>query len=559
MAVSSIRNRQSAIRNRTGWTAVSILLVAGAVVGRVGMIAWPFLNDSGLYAYMGKMVARGGTLYVDFYENKLPGAALICSAFWRVFGTWWPGYVLAQLALALVGAGLLARMVGRRPEIRGGWLALPEGEGTGAALATFLYAVVFLNFCWAVFTGFQLEPVQAFFEILAAAAAVDGLRGDGLAELAGDALAVGLAAGTAAMLKPSGVAVAGAFLFCLAMERAGWRRWMVGLIGTTAGVAIPSAVTAVYSWQTGIVQYLPGVWEQIRLYAAATPFEWFMGVKLAIVAGVLGFPAVMRVVGGRKRGGKRGRGGSRVADRPATRLSFPKSEAGRPLWGARRSSLISFAVAWFVVDLIGVVAQRRMYLYHFYPLIPPAALLYGLMPGRASVVAVAVGLAPIVALSLAWHGTDVMHLSRGWQRDAVSAYVGARTHGGEAVYADQIGRLLIETDREPGSRYGTFFYFINYDTAPQDYCRGMLADFERRRPVYVVIGKDAAAARGRPAREPEIALCPVRRDNFLRAGKRFDAYVNQHYVLETTIGGNDVYRRKADAPAAGTATATVGE
>jgi hypothetical protein len=437
--------------------------------------------------------------------------------------------VLAQLAMALVGAGLLARAV-QRCERR------QDGH---AALATFLYAAVFLNFCWAVFTGFQLEPIQAFFEILAAVAVIDGLRADGAAELAADALAVGLAAGTAAMLKPSGAAVAGAFLFCLAIQRCGRRRWFVAAAAAAVGIAIPCGVTAIYIWRTGIAEYLPGVWQQIRLYAEATPFEWFMGVKLAIVAMLLGFPLVVRMVPFR--------GGAKRVDRPATRLSSSKSEAGRPLDAARRWEVASFALAWFLVDLVGVIAQRRMYLYHFYPLIPPAALLYGLMPRRARSAQVAVGLLPIALLSLRWHGTDVLHLSRGWQRDAVSQYVAARTHPGESVYADQIGRLLIETDREPGSRYGTFFYFINYDTAPQDYCRGMLADFERRRPTYVVIAADAAAARGRPAREPEIALCPVRRDNFLRAGRRFDAYVNQHYVLETTIEGNDVYRRKRDS------------
>jgi len=77
------------------------------------VIAWPFLNDAGLYAYMGKTVATGGVLYRDFYETKLPGVGLIASAFWRAFGPNWAGYVLSQLALAMLAAAMLARAARR--------------------------------------------------------------------------------------------------------------------------------------------------------------------------------------------------------------------------------------------------------------------------------------------------------------------------------------------------------------------------------------------------------------------------------------------------------------
>jgi len=95
------------------WWVVGAILLALAVASRVGMIAWPFLNDSGLYIYMGKTVATGGVLYRDFYETKLPGVGLITSVFWRLFGESWAGYVLSQLALALLAALVLARASSR--------------------------------------------------------------------------------------------------------------------------------------------------------------------------------------------------------------------------------------------------------------------------------------------------------------------------------------------------------------------------------------------------------------------------------------------------------------
>jgi len=39
----------------------------------------------------------------------------------------------------------------------------------------------------------------------------------------------------------------------------------------------------------------------------------------------------------------------------------------------------------------------------------------------------------------------------------------------------------------PGSRYGTYFYWVNYDTAPQEYTSTLLSDFDHRRPKYIIL------------------------------------------------------------------------
>ncbi len=71
--------------DRTAWLILTGILLSLSIASRAGMIAWPFLNDAGLYAYLGKTVAEGGVMYRDFYETKLPGVGLIASAFWRAF------------------------------------------------------------------------------------------------------------------------------------------------------------------------------------------------------------------------------------------------------------------------------------------------------------------------------------------------------------------------------------------------------------------------------------------------------------------------------------------
>jgi len=473
---------------------MSIVFVALAITSRIGMIAWPFLNDSGLYAQLGRTVAQGGVLYRDFYETKLPGAALLASAFWRAFGSHWAGYVLCQLAMAILAAAALARAARRH-------------LGLAAALPVFLFAVVFLNLSQLVFTGFQLETLQVFFEALAAMAAMQSLQADdGFATFA-----AGLAAGMAAMAKPGGLGVAFAFFITLILF--GRRRLLHGSL-LLFGIAIPTGVTAIYTVKTGAWQYLPGVVHDIAAYASGTPVNSDALVKLFMVAIVLGWPF-------------------------AAQLFRNRSRRAGP------QKLQIFVIVWLVLDLMSVLMQRRLYPYHFLPLICPAALLYGLLSKRAGGTTL-VGLLPIALLSLTWEGSSPMHLARRNTLLPVSSYIASHTSANDTVFADQIGRLLIETDRQPGSRLGTFFYFVNADESPAKYCDILLRDFDQRKPKYLVLPQEWDQP------QPALANCDIlmhrarRRENFLAAWALFRQGVARKYHLENQIGDSLVYRRNVD-------------
>ena len=202
-----------------------------------------------------------------------------------------------------------------------------------------------------------------------------------------------------------------------------------------------------------------------------------------------------------------------------------------------------FVIAWFIIDLMAVIAQRRLYPYHFLPLACPAALLYGLLSKDLKPMALAGGLLPIALLSLTWEGSSISQLSRGFQHMPASDFIAAHTTPDDTVFADQIGRLLIETDRNPGSRLGTFFYFVNDDDAPREYCQTLLGDFESRKPKYLVL----ADGWDRPV--PVLANCnvlsqsPQRRENFIAAWAVLRAYVALHYHQESKMDGVLIYRR----------------
>jgi hypothetical protein len=506
-------------RSTGAWVGVAGTLLLLAISSRVGMIAWPFLNDSGLYIYMGKTVATGGVLYRDFYETKLPGVGLIASVFWRAFGESWSGYVLSQLALALLAAGFLGRAA--RRHIR-----------PSAALPTFLFAAVFLNFAWAVYTGFQLETIQAFFEVVAAAVMLEALKEDRLV----DALIAGMAAGFAAMVKPSGIGVGIAFAIALLIQRKTILRSAVHLGMFLLGAAIPASATLLYAIRSGAASYLPRVLWQIERYVDATPMGTLWPLELTVVTAVLIFPMAVRLVLSRRDIRRE----TRSQQTPVLRYSEEPNSS--PI-------VLPFAIAWFLIDLAGIMMQRRMYLYHFLPLVCPAALFYGLLPWRARPFQVLLGLLPIALLSFRWEGTDLSHISRGFRHEALSEYVSAHTSSGDSVFADQIGRLLIETGRDPGSRFGTFFYFVNYDTAPQDYSQEMLSDFQGRKPKYVLLKSSRAASLPRMTSGPILSLCPERRANFVRAWQNVETYVSAHYYLETVIDGTDIYRRRTSSDA----------
>ncbi len=456
------------------------------------MIAWPFLNDSGLYAQLGRTVASGGVLYRDFYETKLPGAALLASVFWRSFGPHWAGYVLCQLTLALLAAAALARAAHRH-------------IASTSALPVFLFATVFLNLAQAVYTGFQLETLQAFFEALAAMAAIESLCNDDVLAT----FAAGLAAGTAAMAKPGGLGVAAAFLVMLVLFG---RRRVVHILFLSIGIAIPTAITSFYTWKTGAWEYAPGVLRDIAHYASGTPVDAAALLKLVVVLSIFVFPFAMRC------------------------FKTERAMGGTPM-------ILFFASLWFVIDLLAVLLQRRLYPYHFLPLACPAAILYGMLPRRATPISVALGVLPVALLSLTWEGSDITQLSRGFVHMPVSNYIATHTTVGDTVFADQIGRLLIETERQPGTRLGTFFYMVNDDDAPARYARILLDDFESRKPKYLVLAHD------RDLKIPGLANCdilqhaPARRENFIAAWATLRDYVAARYHPETSIDGWIVYRR----------------
>jgi hypothetical protein len=378
-----------------------------------------------------------------------------------------------------------------------------------------LFALVYLNLNVAVFGGFQLETLQTFFAILAAGAAMEALSGG----RAIDALVVGLATGVSMMLKPTGGAVLGAFAVAAAVRYSRERRKLFAHATAAAGgLAIPAAAVLAYLIRTDILKDMPDLYRQIARYAAETPLAGSDYLKPVIVCVVVGFPTMVR---------------GWVCRRDAIRDASTGGMAFRV-----------FVVAWFALELTGAIMQRRMYSYHFLPVAAPAALLFGMSPRRNRISSLTAALAPAALLSVLGARETITACWGEPSRMAVSDYIVAHTSESDRVWQDSMPRLLLETNRKPGTRIPLTFLFFNHDAAPLEYCAIMLRDFEIRRPKYIILPSDLERKlKYESERAPEMQRRPVRAENYSIAWRSIDAYVRAHYTAETTIDHETIWRR----------------
>jgi hypothetical protein len=419
--------------------------------------------------------------------------------------------VLLGAAMSIASCAMLVRMAVRHVGERARWPAL-------------LFAVVYFNFNFAVFGGFQLETIQSLFAILAAAAALEWLRDHDWR----DAFVLGLASGVAAMCKPTGLAVVGACVIALvfAGPSLNWKlaRHAAAL---AAGLLLPALVVMAHLIQTDTLKDMPALAQQISTYAKNSswdPVDWTKPVTILILGG---FPFFVRM-----------RIFRHADDRTASNVHRPT---------------MIFALTWLVLETVGVAAQRRMYAYHFLVMVPPLTLLFAMLPRTVRVKPLAMALAPTAIFSIYGASLVVEICYTGQSKTAAGAYVMSHTRPGDAIWKDDAAKLWLETGCRPASRFPMTFLFANYDEAANEYLPQILSDFDRTRPKYIVL----PAQRQRMVKHQtdhiiELARFPRRRANFEHAWQQIFDYVDQRYVLETRIGNDAIFRR-ADADAAAVA------
>ncbi len=475
------------------------LCIFSAALGRFCFLLRPFDNDAAIFIYMGKMVGDGGRLCHDLIDNKFPTVGLMTSVVYRAFGTYWPAYVFLQGALSVATALSLGRSAARI-------------AGASARLPAAVFALVFLNFTTAVFAGFQLETIQVFFTVLAAGAGIEWILADGAA----DAFAAGLCAGCGVMFKPTAVGILFAIVLANTVHR---RRLPASTLAMVGGLCIPLVFAAIYLTQADLWSDMPGLYRQISTYAHETVFDAIELIKPVTALALLGFPILIRGWICRRQ-----RDEAMVRPMPTIWL---------------------FLLLWLFIETAGVILQRRMYAYHFLPMVPAAALLFGILPRQNKASALAGALLPIALLSIVQAANLLSTIKPGEQRMPLSDYLHAHAKPGDAVWMDAWPRVVLETGLRPGARLPFTFLFTNYDRAGLDYSAGMIADFQRLKPEWIILPVPLDhRLQNQIDFIPELNQRPQRAANYRLGWHRIEQYTLAHYVKQTMVGNDAVYRRR---------------
>ena len=117
MTMTSTIPQPSTTSRADWWLLLGSLIVVG-LISRLAHFLRPLEGDGPVFIYMGRVVSEGGRWGQDIVDNKFPTVGLMASFCWRLFGAYWPAYVL-------LGAGMSAIMTLCWPGPRDETSALP--------------------------------------------------------------------------------------------------------------------------------------------------------------------------------------------------------------------------------------------------------------------------------------------------------------------------------------------------------------------------------------------------------------------------------------------------
>jgi len=495
---------------RGGMVALAAVVIGIACYSRLTYLTLPFDGDGGMFAYMGKLTLEGGRFGGDLVDNKFPTVGLMTGVFYRVFGNYWPGYVVTQLLMTVVASWVLSRQAAKT-------------FGEYARWPMLLYGIVLMNINSVVIAGFQLETIQAFFACIAAACCLASLSSLDRR----DALAGGLAAGCAALVKPTGAGVLGAFVIAICfvffltnLQLSRKRQMGALLLSGAVGFMFPVLVAVLYLHESDQLRLMPSIARQIAEYAAQSSFAWDDLMRPAILLALFGVALLIR---------------GWVYRRPVHRETCV---APIHAW--------LFVIAWLAIELTGILMQRRMYAYHFLPLCAPAALLFAAIPRRATIAQLAGPLALPVIFSV-WGAADTLRVATdqppNWP--AVASWLDQHTLPGERIWRDNTPQILLNTDLRSASRMQLSFVFQNSNRAPAHFSDMLIDDWRHTRPRYIVLPADLPEYIERHCKYVnELARIPARQASFRSAWHAMTTFVSERYEAVADVGDERVWQIK---------------
>ncbi len=110
-------------RSQRAVRAAWVLLVAIAVIGGLFLQGSSPIADNAMFSYVGRAILHGHVLYVDVWDNKLPGIYYVNALWQMLFGERYLLHAIAETCVALL-SGILLALVLRSFGLRD-WLPAP--------------------------------------------------------------------------------------------------------------------------------------------------------------------------------------------------------------------------------------------------------------------------------------------------------------------------------------------------------------------------------------------------------------------------------------------------
>jgi hypothetical protein len=512
-------------------------LVALSIAVCVMMLWWPLGYDQGVFAFLGDVVVRGGTPYVDAFESRGPLSFYFTAAIQLLFGRNAWGVRVVDVAFALLTAWLLRRRLST--------LTTPNV----ALVAAAAWPVLVASLTYHHSAQFDLWIGTAMLGCVLLVTRPEGYR-------TRDLVAAGALVGLASLTKPfypAFLAVPG--IAVLFHRRSDVRAAAVDIVWLVLGWLAPIVPMMAWLWAQGALRE---AWEvhimfNLRVYA---PGIAFAGVQAAS-------PMALRV-----------QGLWRFVSDPVVAVAFGPMLAGLVVLWRRQRALAAVLVTWVLIGTGFVLLQNKFFMYHWMPIYPALVLLCAVglhalwpapvegrtAPGAVMVVASTVLLVVLVArrpeaeLRL-WASLVTGRISAGDYRDrvvgdglvlpteqqAVASYIRTHTRADEPfAHWSSDAALPFVADRPHTSRFYSKLLFTRFAPSPvlEAYRQEYLERIRTLRPTYIVVG-----TRG------DLPDSTISRDAMERAAPELAALVVERYALETRIGETAVYRRRETAPA----------
>lgn len=476
-----------------------------------GLLTGPSL-DAAVFVHAAGEIRDGGTLYVDVWDHKPPGAILLLAGiqwllpFVEPWLTSWTMSVTVTVATGWLVARILLSLGVRHAAA---WLA---AGATVTVMGQYLMAL----------GGGLTEPMAT---ALLAGGLLLALREEGRARLV---LAGALASGAVLVSIPG--AVGAAIVATIAVLTAE-RRQRAGLL-VAVGLAAPAALTAAWLAATGA---LAASIDAVIGYAAAyRASNASTGLDLSSAVASWTLLALLFVVV------------------PALIGSIPALRRGHP---GRR--LVAACLGWIAISVILFVYQGRFFAHYAVPLAIPLGVLAGLglerlasSPAPQRTIARIARIAPLVAgliisvvASVVAGTMEWTPIARQHERvDLAAPVVRDLTEPGDAIWVwGTVPQLYLAADRETATSYGYLYPLVTPGYTSAAMIAATRDDLVADPPALIV---DAGSSEpGAPGFVPLLIPRPVAND-----GRDLDlldplrAFVRERYAAVEAVGGWVVYR-----------------